>query len=52
MLQFYLWNKEDPIQILKFEEMVSSLTAKELQQAARTYFGDNQAVFILRPQTK
>lgn len=37
VLQFYLWNKEDPIQILKFEEMVSSLSAKELQQAARTY---------------
>ena len=52
VLQFYLWNQEDPIQILKFEEMVSSLNAKELQQAAQTYFGANQAVFILRPQAK
>jgi zinc protease len=50
VLQFYLWGGEDPLQVLEFDRMVDSLTAKELQAAARRYFGPDRAVFVLRPQ--
>ncbi len=49
-LTFYVWNDEDPLNLLAFEERVEALTAEDLREAARRYFGtEHVARFTLLP---
>lgn len=51
VIEFYLWNDEDPGILLEFEEYVKKIDADYLRSAARRFFEvPDHAVFILKPE--
>ncbi|MEM7397282.1 MAG: insulinase family protein, partial [Verrucomicrobiota bacterium] len=53
ILKFAEWYGEDPLDVLKYEETVKSLTLEDIQETAKKYFATpNVATFILKPEAE
>lgn len=51
-LDFYLWTKENPLDMLRYEDLVKAVDADTIHQAATQFLGtENRAEFRLYPET-
>lgn len=51
-LQYYYLNQEDPMQIIRDEQMIKNISAEDVKRAANLYFNmDNRVTVVMYPET-